>query len=56
MRPIAFAPFTKYVRAPTGEMPPYTAKIVSERDLADIYAFLESRPQPPSMDSIPLLR
>ena len=55
-RPIAFAPFTKYVRAPTGEMPPYTAKIVSDRDLADIYAFLQSRPQPPPVDSIPLLR
>jgi mono/diheme cytochrome c family protein len=55
-RPIAFAQFTKYVRAPTGEMPPYTAKIVTDRDLADIYEFLQSRPQPPPVDRIPLLR
>lgn len=55
-RPIAFAQFTKYVRAPTAEMPPYTVKIVSDRDLADIYAFLQSRPQPPPVDSILLLR
>jgi mono/diheme cytochrome c family protein len=55
-RPMAFTLFTKYVRTPTGEMPPYTAKIVSDRDLADIYAFLQSRPQPPPVDSIPLLR
>ena len=25
-RPLAFAAFSKYVRQPTGEMPPYTAK------------------------------
>ena len=55
-RPIAFDQFTKYIRKPTGEMPLYTAKLVSDRDLADIYAFLQSRPQPPPVDSIPLLR
>lgn len=55
-RPIAFAQFTKYIRKPTGEMPLYTIKVVSDRDLADIYAFLQSRPQPPPLDSIPLLR
>ena len=55
-RPIAFDLFTKYIRKPTGEMPLYTAKVVSDRDLADIYAFLQSRPQPPPVESIPLLR
>jgi mono/diheme cytochrome c family protein len=55
-QPIAFAQLIRYVRAPTGQMPPYTAKVVSDRDLADIYAFLQSRPQPPPVDSIPLLR
>jgi mono/diheme cytochrome c family protein len=55
-QPIAFGHLTRYVRAPTGQMPPYTAKVVSDRDLADIYAFLQSRPQPPPVDSIPLLR
>src|SRR5213083_2759581 len=46
-RPIAFAALSKYVRRPTGEMPPYTAKVVSDKELADIYAFLLSVPPPP---------
>ena len=54
-RPIAFAAFSKYVRQPTGEMPPYTSKVVSDKELADIYAFLQSIPQPPPVNSIPLL-
>ena len=54
-RPIAFAAFEKYIRQPTGQMPPYTAKVVSEKDLADIYAFLQSVKQPPAVKDIPLL-
>ena len=54
-RPIAFVAFTRYVRQPTGQMPPYTAKVVSDQALADIYAFLQGRPQPPPAKSIPLL-
>ncbi len=55
-RPIAFAAFSKYLRQPTGLMPPYTSKVVSDADLADIHAFLRSRPQPPALESIPLLK
>jgi len=55
-RPIAFAQFSKYVRQPTGQMPPYTSKVVPDAALADIYAFLQSLPAPPSVDSIPALR
>ena len=36
-------------------MPPYTAVVLSDQDLADIYAFLEARPKPPAVNSIPLL-
>jgi mono/diheme cytochrome c family protein len=54
-RPIAFASFSKYVRQPTGEMPPYTRKVVTDKELADIYAFLQTIPQPPAVSSIPLL-
>jgi mono/diheme cytochrome c family protein len=53
--PIAFTAFSKYVRQPTGEMPPYTSKVVSDKELADIYAFLQSLPQPPAAKSIPIL-
>jgi len=51
--PIPFTQFSKYVRQPTGEMPPYTTKVVSDKELKDIYDYLQSQPQPPK--SIPLL-
>jgi mono/diheme cytochrome c family protein len=54
--PITFARFNTYIRKPSGEMPPYTTKVVSEQQAADIYAFLQSLPRPPSVDSIPLLK
>ena len=53
--PIPFARFGTYVRNPAGDMPPYTAKVLSDQDLATIYAFLEARPRPPAVNSIPLL-
>jgi hypothetical protein len=37
-------------------MPPFTAKVTSDADLADIYAFLQSLPHPPKADSIPALK
>jgi mono/diheme cytochrome c family protein len=46
--PIPFEVLVSYVRKPTREMPPYTEKVVSDQDLADIYAFLRSRPRPPA--------
>jgi mono/diheme cytochrome c family protein len=55
-RPLAFAAFSKYLRQPSGEMPPYTVKVLSNNQLADVYAFLRSVPQPPAVDSIPLLK
>jgi ubiquinol-cytochrome c reductase cytochrome c subunit len=44
--PIPLAQFTRYVRAPRNEMPPYTAKVLSDAELADIHAFVSSRPRP----------
>jgi len=55
-RPLAFAAFSKYVRQPTGQMPPYTTKSLPDATLADIYAFLQSLPAPKAADSIPLLK
>src|SRR5262245_55082076 len=55
-KPIAFAQFQKYVRQPSGQMPPYTVKSISDKDLADIYAFLQSLPAPPPADSISALK
>jgi mono/diheme cytochrome c family protein len=47
--------FADYVRKPTGAMPPFSAAILSEADLADIYAYLEARPKPQAGKDIPLL-
>ena len=55
-RPIAYAQLMKYVRHPTGEMPPFTEKIVKDAELTDIYAFLRGQPAPPDVDKIPLLK
>jgi mono/diheme cytochrome c family protein len=43
------------VRKPANQMPPYTEKVVSDSDLADIHAFLRSLPQPRPAREIPLL-
>ena len=53
--PIELGAFIMYVRQPSGQMPPYTAKVVSDAELADIRAFLNSLPEPPPARSIPLL-
>ena len=54
--PIPLAAMIAYVRKPSGEMPPYTEKVVSDQELADIHAFLQSLPQPPPVKSIPILK
>jgi len=43
---LPYAAFARYVRTPRLQMPPYTEKILSDADLADLYAFVQSRPKP----------
>lgn len=45
----------KYVRQPSGQMPPYTSKVISDQELADIFAYLQSRPKGTLGKDIPLL-
>lgn len=54
--PIPYQAFAFQVRSPRDQMPPYTAKVLSDAQLADIYAFVQAAPQPPKVDSIPLLK
>jgi mono/diheme cytochrome c family protein len=54
--PIPFPDFVKEHRTPSGQMPPYTEKIISDQGLADIYAFLSSLPPPPDPKTIPILK
>jgi mono/diheme cytochrome c family protein len=55
-RPLPFPAFSRYVRKPTNQMPPYTTKVMTDGELADIYAFLQSLPAPPPVESIQLLK
>ena len=54
-KPIPLAALIAYVRRPVGQMPPYTNKVVSDAELADIRAYLASIPDPPPTKNIPLL-
>lgn len=53
--PISWGRFAWYVRNPTAQMPPYSDAVLSSREMADIYAFLEALPQPKPLGDIPLL-
>ena len=48
--------FSKYVRQPSGNMVPYTEKVLPDQELADIYAWLRSIPPPPPASNNPLLK
>jgi ubiquinol-cytochrome c reductase cytochrome c subunit len=52
---IPYAGVAAYVRHPTGDMPPFSEKVLSDADLHDIYAYLSAQPEPKNPDSIPLL-
>jgi len=47
--------FTRYVRHPSGAMPPYSEKLLSDDNVNSIYAYLRSVPNPVTADQIPLL-
>ena len=52
---ITFDALRIYIRAPAGDMPPFTAKVLPDRDLVDIYAYIKSQPAPPPTQSIAIL-
>ena len=54
-RPVPLQALVAYVRHPSGAMPPYTSKLVTDTQLADVHAFLASIPQPTPAKDIPLL-
>jgi mono/diheme cytochrome c family protein len=47
--------FIRYVRRPSGQMPAYTDKILSDRELTEIVGYLRSLPAPKPVKDIPLL-
>jgi len=53
--PIPPEAFSAFVRFSAGGMPPYQKTILSDEDLADIHAYLQSQSKAPDYKSIPLL-
>jgi mono/diheme cytochrome c family protein len=47
--------FISFVRTTNGQMPPFREPIISDADLTDIYAYLQSLPAPKAVSDIPLL-
>ena len=47
--------FKSFVRTTNGPMPPYRPAVLSDDELDDIYAYLQSLPQPKPVSDIPLL-
>jgi mono/diheme cytochrome c family protein len=48
--------FMAYVREPApGSMPAYRAKVMSDQELADVWAYIKTFPEPPPLKSIPIL-
>jgi mono/diheme cytochrome c family protein len=52
---MAIEAFTAFVRTTDRAMPPYMEAILSNEDLADIHAYLQTIPKPADYKSIPLL-
>jgi len=44
--PLPLAAFARAIRTPRNEMPPYSVKLLSDAELADVHAFVAARPRP----------
>jgi ubiquinol-cytochrome c reductase cytochrome c subunit len=53
--PMPYETLAAFVRTTSRQMPPFREKILSDADLADIYAYLQSIPKPPDVKSLPQL-
>src|SRR5262245_37567057 len=52
---IGYPAFLNQLRHPVTAMPPYVEAALPDKDVADIFAFVESLPPPPDPKSIPIL-
>ena len=53
--PLPYENFEAQLRKPANVMPPYTALVVSEAQLADIYAYVSSLPGPAKPEDVKIL-
>jgi mono/diheme cytochrome c family protein len=54
-QPLPFEAFLNQVRKPADEMPVYVESVLSNQDVADIFAYIQSLPPPPDLKSIRIL-
>jgi mono/diheme cytochrome c family protein len=52
---LPFEAFLNQVRRSADEMPVYVETVLSDQDIADIFAYIQSLPPPPDLKSIRLL-
>jgi mono/diheme cytochrome c family protein len=52
---LPFAAFSRQLRNPINDMPPYPEKLLSDKDVTDIYAFLQALPGRRPVKDIPIL-
>jgi mono/diheme cytochrome c family protein len=52
---LPFDGFKGQIRDPSNDMPAYSDAVLSDKDVADIYAFVKSMPGPRSPKDIPIL-
>jgi len=45
----------RYIRKPAGAMPAFSDKVLSDKEVNDIYAYLKTMPAPKPVKDIPLL-
>ncbi len=54
--PPAYPAFIVQLRTPRNVMPPFTAKVLTDQQAADIYAYISTFPKGPDARNIPLLQ
>ena len=56
VEPMAYPAYIVQLRTPRQIMPPYTLRVLSDQQAADIYAHLLTLPKPVDVKNIPLLQ
>ena len=54
--PLAYPAFVAQLRTPRLIMPPYVESVVSDKQAADLHAYLASQPKPPDPKTLDLLK
>ena len=54
--PNNYEAFSAFVRTTSGDMPPFTERVVSDQDLRAVHSYLQSLPEPPPTSDLSLLQ